>query len=188
MLSPITTLYTYFPQQFFICLFIDLLIVVFGVVLALQLYKKGIIDKAQRATLVVLFIWTAVVLFLTVLGRRFNREGINNYNLKLFFCYRQIIYDHNRIMLDTTIQNIVMFIPIGFTLSAVFKNNHKIILPLIVSFALSLFIEVYQLLMKSGLFELDDLFNNTLGSFIGILLYIMIACVIRRRTGKRGSN
>lgn len=184
MFSPITTLYTYFPIQFFICLLIDLSIMAFGVILAVRLYRKGAFDKAQRTACIILFIWTAIVLFLTVLGRRFNKEGLNNYNMELFSCYRLIIHDHNQITLDTTIQNIVMFIPIGCTLSAVFKKKHKFIIPLAMSFGLSLLIEVSQLLLKSGLFELDDLFNNTLGAFMGILLYMMIACIIRKRTGK----
>lgn len=184
MFSPVYTLYTYFPLQFFICLFIDLTIIAFGVILAVRLYKKGTFDKSQRAACIILFIWTAIVLFLTVLGRRLNREGLGNYNLELFSCYRMIIYDHSQTILSTTIQNIVMFIPIGFTLSAVFKKKHKLIIPLAISFVLSLVIEVCQLILKSGLFELDDLFNNTLGAFIGILLYLMIACIIRIRTGK----
>ena len=184
MFSPIYTLYTYFPLQFFICLFIDLSIMAIGMLLAVGLYKKGTFDKAQRVACIVLFIWAAIVLFLTVLGRRLNREGIDNYNLELFSCYRMIINHHDQTILSTTIQNIVMFIPIGFTLSAVFKKKHKLIIPIVISFILSLTIEVCQLLLKSGLFELDDLFNNTLGAFIGILLYLMIACIIRKRTGK----
>lgn len=183
MFSPITTLYTYFPLQFFICLTIDLMIMAVGVLLAVRLYKKGTFDKAQRVACIILFIWAAIVLFLTVLGRRLNREGIDNYNMELFSCYRMIIYNHDQTILSTTIQNIVMFIPIGFTLSAVFKDRHKLVLPLAITFILSLVIEVCQLLLKSGLFELDDLFNNTLGAFIGILLYMMIAYIICKRTG-----
>lgn len=184
MFSPIFTLYTYFPLQFFICLTIVLVIISLGVYLAVRLYKKGIFDKAQRVACIILFVWAAIVLFLTVLGRRLNREGIDNYNLVLFSCYRMIINNHNQTILSTTIQNIVMFIPIGVTLSVVFKKKHKLIIPLAISFGLSLVIEVCQLLLKSGLFELDDLFNNTLGAFIGILLYMMSACIIRKRTGK----
>ena len=177
MFSPITTLYTYFPLQFYICLTIDLLIVAFGVVFAIMMRRKGRFDKAQLAACIVLFVWAAFVLFLTVLGRRMHTDLTENYNLEFFSC-----------VLKTTLQNILMFIPVGFTLSAVFKNKHKVIIPLIISFAFSLMIEVSQLLLKSGFFELDDLFNNTLGALVGILIYLIISKIYRTVCKKEGAH
>ena len=188
MFSPITTLYTYFPLQFYICLTIDLLIVAFGVVFAIMMRRKGRFDKAQLAACIVLFVWAAFVLFLTVLGRRMHTDLTDNYNLELFSCYRHIFLEHSRSVLKTTLQNILMFIPVGFTLSAVFKNKHKVIIPLIISFAFSLMIEVSQLLLKSGFFELDDLFNNTLGALVGILIYLIISKIYRTVCKKEGAH
>lgn len=172
MFSSLYTLYYYFPVIFFIRLTIDLLIMAFGVFLAFRLYNKGIFDKVQRAACIVLFVWGAIVLLFTVLGRRSYKTDEMIYNIELFSCYRRIFAEHDQPMLISVLQNIVMFVPIGFSLAVIFKK-HQIIIPTLISFGLSLCIEVCQLLLKSGFFELDDLFNNTLGTIIGIILYLI---------------
>ena len=189
MFSPIRTLYTYFPIQFIIRLTIDLLIMAFGVFLAVRLYKKGIFDREQRAACIVLFIWGAIVLLFTVLGRRSNKTDEMIYNLELFSCYRRIIIQHDHSMLISVLENILMFVPIGFTLSVIFKK-HRVIIPLLISFGLSLCIEVCQLLLHSGTFELDDLFNNTLGAAIGIILSLLCSLIIRsiRKNQRKEGN
>lgn len=178
MFSPITTLYTYFPIQFFICLTIDLFIMTLGIILAIKLRKKGQFDQAQVVACIILFIWSAVILFLTVLGRRYH-EGYYTVNLELFSSYQKIFAEHDRAIMMSVIQNIVIFIPIGFSLSVVFKNKHRFIIPLAISFSLSLLIEISQLLLNSGYFELDDLFNNTLGGIIGIILFLIVTLIYR---------
>lgn len=172
MFSSLYTLYYYFPVIFFIRLTIDLLIMAFGIFLAVKLYRKGVFDKAQRTACIVLFVWGAIVLLFTVLGRRSYKTDDMIYNLELFSCYRRIFAEHNQPMLISVLQNIVMFVPIGFSLAVIFKK-HRIIIPTLISFGFSLCIEVCQLLLKSGFFELDDLFNNTLGAIIGIILYLI---------------
>lgn len=179
MLSSLYTLYYYFPVIFFIRLTIDLLIMAFGVIFAVKLHKKGVFDRAQRAACIVLFIWGAIVLLFTILGRRSYKTDEMVYNLELFSCYRKIFIEHDQPMLISVLENILMFIPIGFTLSIIFKKHH-IIIPLLISFGLSLCIEVCQLLFKSGFFEFDDLFNNTLGAIIGIILYLICELIVNK--------
>lgn len=173
MFSPITTLYTYFPLQFIICTIIDLSIMALGVFLAVRLYKKGIFRKSQSIACVVLFVWSAVVLFMTVLGRRYHPDYSGNHNFELFSSYRAIFVEQNKEMLISVLQNILMLVPIGIMLPIVLKNKHRFILSLLICFLFSLFIETCQLFLKSGFFELDDLFNNTLGGMIGIIICLI---------------
>ena len=181
MLSPIFTLYTYFPVQFFVSLTLDLLLMTAGVVLSVVMYKKGSFNKFQLAACIVLSVWGALVLFLTVLGRRMNRGNINSFcNLDLFSCYRRSFFEGDRVLLKSTLQNIAMFIPFGFVLPAILNNKHRFIVTIIISFTLSLFIETCQLLLKSGIFELDDLINNTLGAFLGVILYCVYDKIISK--------
>ncbi len=67
-------------------------------------------------------------------------------------------------------QNIVLFLPFGFLLSAAYKHTStgKILL---LGFMLSLFIETCQLVFRLGWFEMDDLLHNVLGTYAGIRLY-----------------
>ena len=171
IISP-NTLSHYSPVLFLIRLTVDLLIMAFGVFLAVKLYRKGVFDKSQRTACIVLFVWGAIVLLLTVLDRRAFITDEAVYNLQLFSCYRRVFIEHDQPMLISVLQNIFMFVPIGFTLAVIFKK-HRIIIPTLISFGFSLFIEVCQLLLHSGFFEFDDLFNNTSGAFIGILLYLL---------------
>ena len=136
MFSSLYTLYYYFPVIFFVRLTIDLLIMAFGVLLAVKLYKKGIFDRVQRVACIVLFIWGAIVLLFTVLGRRSNKTDEMVYNLELFSCYRRIIIQHDHSMLISVFENILMFVPIGFTLSVIFKK-HRVIIPSLISFGMS---------------------------------------------------
>ena len=66
-------------------------------------------------------------------------------------------------------QNIVLFLPFGFLLSAAHKcaSVGKILL---LGFLLSLFIEACQLVFRLGWFEADDILHNMIGTYVGIRL------------------
>ncbi len=179
MFSPITTLYTYFPLQFIICTIIDLSIMALGVFLSVRLNIKGTFRKAQSVACIVLFVWGAVVLFMTVLGRRYHPHYYDNHDYELFSSYRAIFNEQNMTMLISVLQNILMFIPIGITLPIVLISKHKYVVSLLICFLFSLLIETCQLLLKSGYFELDDLFNNTLGGLIGIIICLICSSLYR---------
>lgn len=59
--------------------------------------------------------------------------------------------------------NILMFVPIGILLSTLTSNKKYILTP----FLLSCIIEVLQLYTMHGMFELDDIINNTFGALVG---------------------
>lgn len=69
------------------------------------------------------------------------------------------------------VENIAVFIPIGFLLPFLFgkRANKKSVVGF--AFLLSAFAEISQLLFSLGVFETDDLFNNTLGAVVGYGLY-----------------
>ena len=152
--------------------------------MAIRLRKKGLLDKAQFAAFIVLVIWSSIVLFLTVLGRR-SKPDTYGFNLVLFSSYQGLFDEANSAVLSTALLNILLFVPIGFTLSVVFKNKHRLLIPLLISFGFSLLIETCQLLLQSGFFELDDLFHNTLGGLIGILLCLLSGMIYRTIQNKR---
>lgn len=85
--------------------------------------------------------------------------------------------------------NIVLFIPLCIILFLIAKSAfHKIyadkklvIFSLILSFSLSLLIELTQLMFNIGTFQLSDLTYNTLGGVIGALIYIVIRKAVRKK-------
>ena len=85
------------------------------------------------------------------------------YDLRLLKC----IFINNN-LLQQTISNVIMFIPIGF-ISA--KLSYS---PIIIGTVLSIIIETMQLVYRKGVFEFDDIIANTLGTIVGQLLYVSI--------------
>ena len=73
--------------------------------------------------------------------------------------------------------NVMLFIPMGYLLPYMFKwFREKIRLRVLTaSFLISLAIENIQLVTKRGFYDADDLFTNTLGGFLGGLLFTAFA-------------
>ena len=76
--------------------------------------------------------------------------------------------------------NICMFIPMGYLLPYVFDwfRKHPKRRTVTVSFLASLAIENIQLITKLGYYDIDDIFSNTIGGFIGVLFYMSAAYVL----------
>ena len=68
------------------------------------------------------------------------------------------------------VQNLILFMPFGFLLYAV-TDQPRTSRILLLGFALSLAIELCQMLFHLGWFEVDDILHNVLGTYLGICLY-----------------
>ena len=109
-----------------------------------------------------------LVLNATILAEfRSNRGGIN---LELFHVYKKAGYSNMFIIWREIILNILMFVPIGFFLPILSKQFYKPYITLLLSYFFTINIEVIQLVTQVGSFDVDDLFNNFLGSVIGYCL------------------
>ncbi len=86
--------------------------------------------------------------------------------------YREIIkYKNINYFLINFLGNIIMFIPIGFFLSLLWKLEDKKVV--MIGFCSSLFIETSQLFLRRGT-DVDDLILNTLGVYLGLVLYKLL--------------
>lgn len=73
-------------------------------------------------------------------------------------------------VLYLVVGNIAWFVPFGFLLPMIWQKLKSFyIIPL--GFLLSLIIEISQLVTGKGMFEIDDLVLNTLGTAVGCLIY-----------------
>ena len=79
--------------------------------------------------------------------------------------------------------NVLIFLPFGFFMAMASKYR-SFLSTLIYSFALSLTIELSQLFMKVGCFDVDDLLLNTIGGILGFITFL-ICNVIRRNYAKK---
>ena len=92
-------------------------------------------------------------------------------------------------VLASIILNILLYMPLGYLLPFVWpglmraKRAASVFYITLIGFFYSLATESAQLVFHIGSFEVDDIFNNTLGCFMGCILYIVI-----RKFENRGSK
>lgn len=186
MLSPMKTLYTYFPVTFFLriafLLFVDVAV---GILLYKQ-YKKNKIKKKKAIAIEALVVYITFVLFLAVLSRRsldYYRFGMGavDYYYLLFSCSSEVD-------LTEFILNIAVFVPVG-ALSYIVFYRLKLIKAVMTGFCLSSVIELSQLVLRCGYVSGVDIIHNTLGAVIGALLSLLVICAIKKiRNRKKAVN
>jgi catechol 2,3-dioxygenase-like lactoylglutathione lyase family enzyme len=74
----------------------------------------------------------------------------------------------------------MLFVPIGYLLPYVFRwfRARVRIRPVVCCLLLSLLVENLQLVTRRGMYDFDDIISNTLGGWIGQLLYIAVGYVV----------
>lgn len=74
---------------------------------------------------------------------------------------------------DNLLGNIILFLPLGMLLPFLYRQaNWKYALA--AGFVVSLSIEVLQIILHKGTFDVDDMLLNTLGVFVGYILLKVI--------------
>ncbi|MGN0194683.1 MAG: VanZ family protein [Pseudoramibacter sp.] len=123
-----------------------------------------------------LFGWLLILYLYLMFGSTvFSRvpTAASQANLNLFWEYKSMLAQHSWYLAKQIFLNIAMLMPVGF-LFPLFRGKRCFWQTLLFGFACSLSIEVMQYAFHCGLFEFDDIFNNTLGTFIGYMLYRII--------------
>jgi len=75
--------------------------------------------------------------------------------------------------------NILWFVPWGFMIPMIKKSDFGFVIT--TGFLFSFTIEDLQYFFKKGLFEIDDLILNTLGVFLGYLIYLLVMSLKKNR-------
>jgi len=73
--------------------------------------------------------------------------------------------------------NIAMFIPFGFTLPFSFKKLNNVIKVTLVGVLYTFFIEISQLPLYQRRTDIDDVILNTIGVFIGAVVYFAVKAI-----------
>ena len=98
--------------------------------------------------------------------------------IRRFIRYRHVVGFH--VFFINVFGNIIAFMPMGFFLPAVTGKKLSGIQIFLLSFFVSLLVETVQLLTKLGCFDVDDLILNTLGGFLGYLIYRTLHLLLGR--------
>lgn len=125
-----------------------------------------------------------IVVTLVTLINRSHFLYEQNASFELFSSYRLAMLEFNMREWRNILLNIAMGIPLGILLPCVFQKMKHWWLTYATGLLLTIFIEVTQLVTHRGIFEIDDIFNNTLGCIIGFGFYA-IGLALYRKINKK---
>ncbi|WP_341348358.1 VanZ family protein [Paenibacillus sp. FSL H3-0469] len=134
--------------------------------------KKGI-------TVLLLIMWFGIVMVLTTFSRGQNFEGW--INLRLFSGYLSAWHQWSLSEFQLIIFNMLMFLPLGFLIPLLGKRTRRFMPVLLTSLAVTIGIELIQMISRRGIFELDDILHNTIGSIAGYLIMNAIIDSVEQR-------
>jgi glycopeptide antibiotics resistance protein len=104
------------------------------------------------------------------------------YNLELFKEIRRFITYREQLGFESFVVNILgnilAFAPFGFMLPLLNIKYRKFFNMLFVSLLFSLAVELVQLYLKVGIFDVDDLLLNTFGGIIGFLSFLICNAIV----------
>lgn len=131
-------------------------------------------EKRIRLISRLLFLpYTFMVLWITLINRT---PTYRRSMLSLFWEYRYMIYGDHFFFFAQIAGNILMLIPFGILLPAMFRKMQSAGKVVFLGAALSIFIELTQYYTARGLCEFDDVFNNTLGAAVGFCIWKFLYC------------
>ena len=108
---------------------------------------------------------------------RIHGQEIYRYNLvpfkeiERFWIYRSELGIHSFYNL---VGNILIFMPAGFFVPILWRNKRGFMFTVCVTFQMSLLVEILQLVLRVGSFDVDDLILNTLGGMLGYILLVLM--------------
>lgn len=169
--------------------FISIIIcIVYFLVYKLMLKGKKKPSKKTILLSMITFLYIVAVFGAVFLNRSW-RLGMDSgsYILYPFYSYREAwngwsAYDWRLIIL-----NIAMFVPFGFLLPLWSEKLQSFWRVLTISFLFTLFIEGVQYFTGLGIFEVDDLINNTLGALIGYGIIMLLLALVKKKRLKAAS-
>ena len=77
------------------------------------------------------------------------------------------------------VENVLLFIPYGFLLPMAWKRGRGWWKAVLFGFMTSLTIEALQLISGRGVFQTDDIITNTMGAFVGYIIFVLLNAFVR---------
>lgn len=160
----------------FLCVLIPALLL-YTAARAAGRWKGNAQPRADWIKLFVFAAYIAGVFFFTGAGTFYN---IRQYGMGAdALQYSLVPFSASSFDIEGYLLNIVLFLPLGFLLPLIWPENDRLGRVLLFGAALSLVIELSQLLNIRST-DIDDLLLNTFGALFGLLLFRVYRLVFRR--------
>ena len=150
-----------------------------GVVWAVFRARGGRRFPWGKAVLLLLLVgWLALLVYATLLRLGGGYAGVN---LHLFRAWREAWNNWYLQGWLNVLLNVALFVPLGALLPALAKPFRRWYLSLAAGLGVSLLVETAQYLTGRGLFDVDDLFANALGTLLSCCLSMACANLLDRK-------
>lgn len=178
------TIFSIIKDYFTTALFLIILLALLFLILYFLIYKKllrGMASLSIKPTIVTFMLigYLMMVAGVTIFNR--SPYTMGNMDLTLFGSYIEAWNDFSVKNWQYVTLNIVMFLPLGILLPLLHDRFKKVAWTISAGILLTLSIETFQYFTGFGVFEFDDLFNNTIGAIIGYGLTMSVLKVWNKR-------
>ena len=136
---------------------------------------RNVKRNKESVYIAILILYILLIIIMTLLIR--NSIGKNFMHTDWFWGYKS---SNPKILYGDNIYNILLFLPVG-CLIALIAPIHKLLAATLVGLFLSETIECSQLIWHRGIFDVDDLFNNTVGALLGGLVVVLVLWIKNKR-------
>lgn len=137
--------------------------------------RKFPLGRAVSAALLVC--WAAAILYLTVLRSPAYGGGMN---LHLFRAWREAWNNFTFQNWSNVLLNVAMFVPLGVLLPLAVKLFRRPYAAMCAFLLATLSIELLQLCLSLGLFDVDDLFANFIGAAAGYGIVMTVITLLEK--------
>lgn len=123
-----------------------------------------------------------VLYVVVVLGAVFLNRGnlYGSVNFDLFSSYKEAYHKMEISLFRNIVLNMLLFVPFGFLLPFYSEKFQKVYRVVLIGLLSSVLIETLQYVTKIGIFEIDDILNNTIGVLIGCCFWKIGYCVYKK--------
>lgn len=132
-----------------------------------------------------LLIYTGFMIYVLFISSYYNRVARSpSYNLIPFktigMYMRNLRAFGLEIWATNLLGNIIVFMPVGILPSVISKGYRSIFKILLLTMLLSLTVELLQLVLRVGSFDIDDIILNTIGGGLGYIVYCLSGAIYPR--------
>lgn len=139
------------------------------------------------------YIYIILLAYFLFFSERYGRDLVTEdyrYNLELFKEIKRFIKYRDKLgpesFVVNILGNILAFAPYGFLLPLLNRKYRRFFYAAFLSILFSLVIEIVQMLLKVGIFDVDDILLNSVGGILGYLLFAVSHFVYRKIYGRKG--
>ena len=134
----------------------------------------------KRAVLWIIFsCYLTIVLYAT--NGRLGGMGASGFSFHIFRSWREAWNNYSVTGWLNVLLNIAMMIPYGIFVPMLFKRCNQWISMLLIACITALSIESIQYMAGNGIFDIDDLLTNTLGSMIGYHMLRAVTSIFQKK-------